>query len=100
VPLQTTYHFTCFPLESSLLYLPPGCAFLDKTSHKHHTTTRTNTATMGSVFLTHLHSAWHVDQAIMHEETRLVVMRFGSDSDPDCMAMVRRSPAPSSPFPT
>jgi DIM1 family U5 snRNP protein len=55
---------------------------------------------MGSVFLTHLHSAWHVDQAIMHEETRLVVMRFGSDSDPDCMAMVRRSPAPSSPFPT
>jgi hypothetical protein len=35
--------------------------------------------------LPHLPSAWHVDQAIMSEEERLVVIRFGRDSDPDCM---------------
>ena len=28
---------------------------------------------------------WHVDQAIMSEEDRLVVIRFGRDWDPDCM---------------
>ncbi|KAF2032745.1 thioredoxin-like protein-like protein 4A [Setomelanomma holmii] len=42
---------------------------------------------MGSMFLTHLHSAWHVDQAILSEEQRLVVLRFGSAANPDCIAM-------------
>ncbi|KAH7068968.1 thioredoxin-like protein-like protein 4A [Paraphoma chrysanthemicola] len=42
---------------------------------------------MGSNFLTHLPSAWHVDQAILSEESRLVVLRFGSDAAPECMAM-------------
>ena len=42
---------------------------------------------MGSMFLTHLHSAWHVDQAILSEESRLVVLRFGSDANPECMRM-------------
>ncbi|AGO12882.1 AaceriADL374Wp [[Ashbya] aceris (nom. inval.)] len=42
---------------------------------------------MGSVFLPHLRSGWHVDQAIVTEEERLVVIRFGSDSDPSCMLM-------------
>ena len=28
---------------------------------------------MGSVVLPHLHTAWHVDQAILSEEDRLVV---------------------------
>ncbi|KAH7088946.1 thioredoxin-like protein-like protein 4A [Paraphoma chrysanthemicola] len=42
---------------------------------------------MGSTFLTHLPSAWHVDQAILSEESRLVVLRFGSDAAPECMAM-------------
>lgn len=46
---------------------------------------------MGSIFLTHLPSAWHVDQAILSEEARLVVIRFGSDANPDCMTMVRTS---------
>lgn len=42
---------------------------------------------MGSPFLTHLPTAWHVDQSILSEELRLVVLRFGSDSDPECMRM-------------
>ncbi|KAK6356240.1 U4/U6-U5 snRNP complex subunit dib1 [Orbilia javanica] len=41
---------------------------------------------MGSVVLPHLRSGWHVDQAIMSEEERLVVIRFGKDADPSCMA--------------
>jgi len=40
---------------------------------------------MGSVMLPHLNSGWHVDQAILSEEERLVVIRFGRDWDPDCM---------------
>lgn len=40
---------------------------------------------MGSVVLPHLVTGWHVDQAIMSEEERLVVIRFGRDIDPDCM---------------
>ncbi|GAB7343214.1 hypothetical protein MBLNU457_1279t1 [Dothideomycetes sp. NU457] len=44
-----------------------------------------SSTTMGSVVLPHLPSGWHVDQAIMTEEERLVVIRFGRDWDPDCM---------------
>lgn len=40
---------------------------------------------MGSVVLPHLESGWHVDQAILSEDERLVVIRFGRDHDPDCM---------------
>ena len=40
---------------------------------------------MGSVVLPHLVTGWHVDQAILTEEDRLVVIRFGRDWDPDCM---------------
>jgi DIM1 family U5 snRNP protein len=40
---------------------------------------------MGSVVLPHLRTGWHVDQAILSEEDRLVVIRFGRDSDPLCM---------------
>ena len=43
------------------------------------------TEKMGSVVLPHLPSGWHVDQAIMSDEERLVVIRFGRDWDPDCM---------------
>ena len=42
---------------------------------------------MGSVVLPHLRTGWHVDQAILSEEDRLVVIRFGRDTDPDCMKM-------------
>uniref|UniRef100_A0A060T4T6 Spliceosomal protein DIB1 n=1 Tax=Blastobotrys adeninivorans TaxID=409370 RepID=A0A060T4T6_BLAAD len=42
---------------------------------------------MGSVFLPHLHTGWHVDQAIVREEDRLVVIRFGRDADPECLKM-------------
>ena len=57
---------------------------------------------MGSVVLPHLRTAWHVDQAILSEEDRLVVciflickgymltifqvIRFGRDHDVDCMS--------------
>ena len=40
---------------------------------------------MGSVVIPHLETGWHVDQAILSEEERLVVIRFGRDHDNDCM---------------
>lgn len=40
---------------------------------------------MGSVVIPHLNSGWHVDQAILSEEERLVVVRFGRDWDKACM---------------
>jgi DIM1 family U5 snRNP protein len=40
-----------------------------------------------SYFLPHLTNAWQVDQAIVTEEERLVVIRFGHDWDPICMIM-------------
>lgn len=40
---------------------------------------------MGSVVIPHLSSGWHVDQAILSEDERLVVIRFGRDWDTDCM---------------
>ncbi|KAG5439155.1 hypothetical protein PCANB_001454 [Pneumocystis canis] len=38
-----------------------------------------------SYFLPHLRTGWHVDQAILSEEERLVVIRFGRDGDEECM---------------
>eukprot|EP00985_Skeletonema_marinoi_P020103 scaffold11774_cov111-Skeletonema_marinoi.AAC.1 len=38
-----------------------------------------------SYMLPHLRSGWEVDQAIMTEEDRVVVVRFGRDSDQTCM---------------
>ena len=35
--------------------------------------------------LPHLHSGWEVDQAILTEEDRVVMIRFGRDQDPTCM---------------
>ena len=35
--------------------------------------------------LPHLHSGWEVDQAILTEDDRVVVIRFGRDQDPTCM---------------
>ena len=40
-----------------------------------------------SYLLPHLHSGWAVDQAIVNEENRAVVIRFGRDEDPICMQM-------------
>ena len=40
-----------------------------------------------SYMLTHLHSGWAVDQAILSEESRIVIIRFGHDYDPECMLM-------------
>lgn len=37
--------------------------------------------------LGHLHNGWQVDQAILSEEDRVVVIRFGHDWDPTCMKM-------------
>jgi len=39
-----------------------------------------------SSFLTHLKNGWQVDQAILNEEERVVMIRFGHDWDPDCMS--------------
>ena len=40
---------------------------------------------MGSVFLPHLRTGWHVDQAILSEDDRLVIVRFGREEEKDCM---------------
>lgn len=37
--------------------------------------------------LPHLKSGWDVDQAILNEEDRVVVIRFGHDWDKTCMLM-------------
>ncbi|GAM16867.1 hypothetical protein SAMD00019534_000420 [Acytostelium subglobosum LB1] len=38
-----------------------------------------------SFLLPHLKSGWAVDQSIVTEEERVVVIRFGHDWDPDCI---------------
>ena len=40
-----------------------------------------------SYMLPHLNNGWQVDQAILAEEDRVVVIRFGHDWDPSCMRM-------------
>lgn len=40
-----------------------------------------------SYLLPHLHSGYAVDQAILNEESRVVVLRFGHDWDETCMQM-------------
>lgn len=40
-----------------------------------------------SYMLAHLHNGWQVDQAILSEEDRVVVIRYGHDWDPNCMKM-------------
>ncbi|ELP91323.1 mitosis protein dim1, putative [Entamoeba invadens IP1] len=40
-----------------------------------------------SYTLVHLHNAWQVDQAIIAEEERVVIVRFGRDWDAECMQM-------------
>lgn len=40
-----------------------------------------------SYMLQHLQNGWQVDQAILSEEDRVVVIRFGHDWDPTCMKM-------------
>jgi DIM1 family U5 snRNP protein len=40
-----------------------------------------------SYLLPHLRTGWAVDQAIVTEEQRVVVIRFGRDEDPVCMQM-------------
>ena len=40
-----------------------------------------------SYLLPHLASGWAVDQAILTEEERVVVIRFGHDEEPTCMLM-------------
>eukprot|EP00940_MAST-03C_sp_MAST-3C-sp2_P003312 g3312.t1 len=40
-----------------------------------------------SYLLPHLDSGWAVDQAILNEEDRVVIIRFGHDYDPTCMKM-------------
>ena len=40
-----------------------------------------------SYLLPHLRSGWAVDQAILNEEERVVVVRFGHDWDTTCMEM-------------
>ena len=43
--------------------------------------------------LPHLRSGWEVDQAILTEEDRVVVVRFGRDSDQTCMKLGTLTPS-------
>ncbi|KAH9707256.1 mitosis protein dim1 [Citrus sinensis] len=49
-----------------------------------------------SYLLPHLHSGWAVDQAILTEEERVVIIRFGHDWDDTCMQLRFHPPSPSS----
>jgi U5 snRNP protein, DIM1 family len=40
-----------------------------------------------SYLLQHLTSGWYVDQAIVSEEEKIVIIRFGHDWDKECMEM-------------
>lgn len=40
-----------------------------------------------SYLLPHLRSGWEVDQAILSEEERVIIIRFGHDWDEQCMQM-------------
>lgn len=40
-----------------------------------------------SYMIPHLENGWEVDQAILSEEDKVVVIRFGHDYDPQCMKM-------------
>ncbi|KAI5956229.1 DIB1 [Candida jiufengensis] len=40
---------------------------------------------MGSVFLPNLRTGWHVDQAILSEDDRVVIIRFGREEENQCM---------------
>jgi U5 snRNP protein, DIM1 family len=40
-----------------------------------------------SYMLPHLFNGWQVDQAILSEEDKVVIIRFGHDWDPTCMKM-------------
>lgn len=40
-----------------------------------------------SYMIPHLTNAWQVDQAILSEDDKVVVIRFGHDWDPECMKM-------------
>ena len=40
-----------------------------------------------SYMLSHLRTGWAVDQAILNEEERVVIIRFGHDWDKVCMQM-------------
>ncbi|KAL0218415.1 hypothetical protein P9112_004068 [Eukaryota sp. TZLM1-RC] len=42
---------------------------------------------MSQFLLPHLEDGWSVDQAILYEKERLVIIRFGHDYDPRCMEM-------------
>ncbi|OMH86425.1 Thioredoxin-like protein 4A [Zancudomyces culisetae] len=40
-----------------------------------------------SYLIPHLTNGWQVDQAILSEEDRVVIIRFGHDWEPECMVM-------------
>lgn len=42
---------------------------------------------MSSAFLPNLRTGWHVDQAILSEDERLVIIRFGNNNNKECLFM-------------
>jgi hypothetical protein len=103
--LRSSESHPCIDLCSCVFAVPYSCpshdplpSLFDKLklplSPSHPTPTAHHVATMGSIVLPHLRSAWHVDQAILSEEERLVVIRFGRDHDRDCKSPQSCPPRP------
>ncbi|KAI8073118.1 mitosis protein DIM1-domain-containing protein [Gongronella butleri] len=77
--VATNKKATCRSLDSSGTFSFPFFYFSAARS-------RVDSWTM-SYFLPHLTNGWQVDQAILSEEDRVVIIRFGHDWDPTCMKM-------------
>ena len=75
--------FEVFPLTKILLPLEDAFKLRKRTDSNRRTRFRSEMSYM----IPHLHNGWQVDQAILGEEDRVVVIRFGHDWDPVCMKM-------------
>ncbi len=80
--------FTFLPQLTSLVDRDVLCSACYKHFHGRSTYTPVELVSLlplkMSYMLPHLHNGWSVDQAILSEEERVVVMRFGHDWDKTC----------------
>ncbi|KIX08321.1 mitosis protein dim1 [Rhinocladiella mackenziei CBS 650.93] len=80
-PNSLSTHIQLLPSKDAL----PQEVARDLLNLSFHLADNESVVNMGSVVIPHLVTGWHVDQAILSEDERLVVIRFGRDWDPDCM---------------
>ena len=73
------------PLASQYMYI--SIFTIHDTDNTPHTYNTRKKEKKMSYLLPHLKSGYAVDQAIVNEEEKVVVIRFGTDADPTCMRM-------------